>query len=678
MADTGWVVCTAAEDVASGADEPWTSLANLTAEDNVYATVSLVPTQTPRRIQGHTFGLAALIPVGATIDGIEVRFSAKTSVGSHTISDVLLIDPDTGNPVGDDKGSGSINAVEAFYTFGGAADKWNWLDVDRTQLIANGFKVGVKFDVATDFVTLSADSIQVRVYYTSGGGATTIDMWQPRIADVMRPRRPMIPAQLSIIDPGSAAPAPALSWFAQTSEPVRTVPQPQRVPGVLGIHPGTFPPPETITIDKWFQPASEPVRTVPQPPRTPGAFQWEPSTFAFVEDIYPDKWFSMNVQLLPLREARAQPTVLAEQIDPSGLVVPQLPQMRPQDPVRRIPRAQPTTGAFTFERGQLPPILVSWYQPTSIPVLAEPRQPATAGAYPFVPLEVIAPLEWLQQPQVPQRLKIATIAPNVAYAIQPSQVANVELEWLVLPCEPIRMPCRAQPTSGQMHLEQSLLVTPPLGWLTEPPERPQVARRAQPTVGLLSSHEQYQPSTFDVCVQMQPPVRLVPRAQATTGEQHVDPSLFVTPDVTSWYRPLSVPVIKPRLPVAAMPFTSFTVWIIGDAVLDVGLEWTAYYELLEFSRHFRIRSKTPGAITDGVASFVGVLESGELLSGAPAVQVSPNDGFLTVDRVALGGGNTAITFRVTGGRDGTEYVLKCRCGTDSGQTLELPCIIRVS
>jgi hypothetical protein len=172
MADTGFLFPDFAEDVVSGAESAWTNLANLTAEDDAYATISLNMGQTARRIQAYDFDIGDVVPIGATIDGIEVQFSAKTSSSTVGIADVWLVDPDTGNQVGDDKGAGTVTTTEQFFTFGGATDKWNWTDVDRTQLASANFKVAIKFNTAAATFTLSVDSVQVKVYYTAAAGAS--------------------------------------------------------------------------------------------------------------------------------------------------------------------------------------------------------------------------------------------------------------------------------------------------------------------------------------------------------------------------------------------------------------------------------------------------------------------------------------------------------------------------
>jgi hypothetical protein len=100
------------------------------------------------------------------------------------------------------------------------------------------------------------------------------------------------------------------------------------------------------------------------------------------------------------------------------------------------------------------------------------------------------------------------------------------------------------------------------------------------------------------------------------------------------------------------------------------------------------RTKTAAEVRNAAVSFVGKLDSGELLTGTPTVTVSPsgptlsnkavNTAQLTIDgqTVAIG---QAVQFSVSGGTAGTSYVITVQCGTTAtpAQTLEAFCNLKV-
>lgn len=93
-----------------------------------------------------------------------------------------------------------------------------------------------------------------------------------------------------------------------------------------------------------------------------------------------------------------------------------------------------------------------------------------------------------------------------------------------------------------------------------------------------------------------------------------------------------------------------------------------------------VRDKTANEVRNGIVSFIGLLDTGELLTGTPTASASG----LTFSNVAvtsttktLEDGTTVLSgqgvqFSVSGGTAGTKYKITVQCGTDStpAETLE--------
>lgn len=169
MADTGWLFPGTIEQSSDVAQASWSNLANLAAEDDSYATSSPTMTVRPRYVQAGDWGIGDIVTAGYTVVGIEFRFSGKTSTSTIGADDIRAIDPATGNPVGDDKGAGSLNTTEAFINVGGAADMWT-TGFDRDDLADANFKIRVHLGSALASMTVSLDSFQIKIHYEAGDG----------------------------------------------------------------------------------------------------------------------------------------------------------------------------------------------------------------------------------------------------------------------------------------------------------------------------------------------------------------------------------------------------------------------------------------------------------------------------------------------------------------------------
>ena len=98
---------------------------------------------------------------------------------------------------------------------------------------------------------------------------------------------------------------------------------------------------------------------------------------------------------------------------------------------------------------------------------------------------------------------------------------------------------------------------------------------------------------------------------------------------------------------------------------------------------------TANEVRNGVVSFIGILDSGELLTGTPTASASPSG--LTFANVAvntttrtLDDGTSVLTgqgvqFKVSGGTAGTKYQITVQATTDStpAQTVEQYCTLWV-
>lgn len=91
------------------------------------------------------------------------------------------------------------------------------------------------------------------------------------------------------------------------------------------------------------------------------------------------------------------------------------------------------------------------------------------------------------------------------------------------------------------------------------------------------------------------------------------------------------------------------------------------------------------ATENGAISFVGKLDSAELLTGTPTVveltssdltiaSVAVSSSALTINGVSVAAGK-AVTFSVTGQTAGTTYRLKATAGTDSTPAQSIPVIV---
>lgn len=165
MADTGYrSPGTMASSSASGGTLAWSNPNNAKVSDVAYATANgLFAGGNSHYLKATNFGFA--VPDGATIDGIVVEIERKPS-GSNKVADwkVYIVKADGSIGTTQKAIPGFWPTPEAYYTYGGAADKWGeaW-----TPANINDSDFGVVLAVDCEaFGIASVDHIRIKVYYT--------------------------------------------------------------------------------------------------------------------------------------------------------------------------------------------------------------------------------------------------------------------------------------------------------------------------------------------------------------------------------------------------------------------------------------------------------------------------------------------------------------------------------
>lgn len=162
MADTGFVLCTAATDLNDTATINWANVSNIFASDEAYAVQTATSAKSGDTLKAFTFNLS--IPSGATIDGVETRVEAKATSGSVTIGSVNIGKSDAA--LGTPKTPGdSLTGSDANYDHGGATDLWG-LSLSEAEVEDSTFQVRYRFSHGASS-SVSVDAVWVKVYYTT-------------------------------------------------------------------------------------------------------------------------------------------------------------------------------------------------------------------------------------------------------------------------------------------------------------------------------------------------------------------------------------------------------------------------------------------------------------------------------------------------------------------------------
>ena len=157
-------------------DDGWTDVSNVETDDSNYA-VNLI-TKDSYSDWLRTVNFSMGVPVGATIDGIEVQIKHdNASPSSNEITDsALYLRKVTTGQVGDNYADATVWAEGSSetFTYGGATDKWGttWSAAD-----VNNTAFGLDFSAFADSTAINHIPhiyfVKIRVYYTASG--TTIN-----------------------------------------------------------------------------------------------------------------------------------------------------------------------------------------------------------------------------------------------------------------------------------------------------------------------------------------------------------------------------------------------------------------------------------------------------------------------------------------------------------------------
>jgi hypothetical protein len=191
-ADTGAQSASSAA-TSGGSGRSWSNTSNIFSSNNSDATVSLTSSGSNRRseyLEATGFGFS--IPVGSTIDGIEVSVEKSASSSSSIRDRDVYLTKDGSNNVGDDYAeSVDWSTSDATTIYGGAADLWG---TTWTAAEINSSNFGLLFKCrnrAGGSRTASIDHISITVYYTTassgpapGGISNNIELWLDANTDV--------------------------------------------------------------------------------------------------------------------------------------------------------------------------------------------------------------------------------------------------------------------------------------------------------------------------------------------------------------------------------------------------------------------------------------------------------------------------------------------------------------
>lgn len=171
MADTGLVTPAAFASVEHAAgDVAWSGVANAGASDDSRATASVGADGFTQRLQGTALGLA--VPVGVTIDGVELVVEGGADGGSTAFLDALVRLLRAGAVDGDDRSVASHwSATERLVTYGGPTDLWG-LALTPADVNAADFGAAIRWRRdGTSVKAARVDHVQLRVHFTATAAA---------------------------------------------------------------------------------------------------------------------------------------------------------------------------------------------------------------------------------------------------------------------------------------------------------------------------------------------------------------------------------------------------------------------------------------------------------------------------------------------------------------------------
>jgi hypothetical protein len=185
LAVTSWRFAATTSEEAGGGTTQWFGDTNglsgfsssaLSADDGTYAWAGWANGATTYYLKGTNFGFTSSdVPVGATINGIEVRIRRFRDTGPILTSILKFIKGGTisGNNI---DGGGDWPTTETSASFGSASELGG-LSWSQSDVVASNFGAGVQvvYDAAKfgPFTSAIVESMEIRINYTVGGGGTT-------------------------------------------------------------------------------------------------------------------------------------------------------------------------------------------------------------------------------------------------------------------------------------------------------------------------------------------------------------------------------------------------------------------------------------------------------------------------------------------------------------------------
>jgi hypothetical protein len=170
VADTGWQFPgTGANSTVIGTIG-WTNAGNILSDNGSNAGCTSGSPGTTNYLRGSNFGFSALVPAGATIDGIEARAERARSAGGNANDTSIRLFDANATVAGDNKSTSDAWGTLEVFTYGGATDLWGLTptqaDVSDTDW---GFGIAAVFGAGGS--TVICDYLQMKIYYTEAAPA---------------------------------------------------------------------------------------------------------------------------------------------------------------------------------------------------------------------------------------------------------------------------------------------------------------------------------------------------------------------------------------------------------------------------------------------------------------------------------------------------------------------------
>lgn len=171
------------DPVIMGIAQTWINPNNAKLQDSVDATITwsgAIPFGNLTMLYVSNFGFA--IPAGATINGVECQARCEATGATTTFFITSAYIFKAGATAGTDQGGAGLTfpatgAGYAFVTIGGATNLWG-TTLTVADVNNSGFGVGLAVDrsgaISMSSSTSGIDVIELRVYYTTGGGSVEV------------------------------------------------------------------------------------------------------------------------------------------------------------------------------------------------------------------------------------------------------------------------------------------------------------------------------------------------------------------------------------------------------------------------------------------------------------------------------------------------------------------------